>query len=433
MIAILTLIYVGLIWLLFFKLRLIEPNTKSYTGAVVVGVVVIGAILLAMNLFQPYSTNAVISQYVVQIAPQVTGQVTAVPVSPNQPLKKGDLLFTINRAPYQAAVDGLRAALVQSEQSAMGLQDTLDSAKANVVNADATLVNAHQKVKSLDAQLDAAIAAVDQVTAQRDLAKHEFDRVAAAKVQDFGSVSDAVLDAKRQSLLAYDEALLQAKAQQVNAQAAVDAVLDGKNTVVVQAEAQLTDARAMESKAQLAFDSVIDGENTAVAQVRAQLRQAEINLGFTTVTAPANGFVTNLQLREGYVAGAGQPVMTFVDTSERYLIAPLSQNVVRHVEVGNDVEVALELYPGRILNGTVDSIIWASGEGQGDPSGSLPDVDTLQGGTALAVRVNFPDLPLTLELPVGAGGRAAIYTSKGKPFRIIRKVIIRMYTWLNYF
>ena len=58
---------------------------------------------------------------------------------------------------------------------------------------------------------------------------------------------------------------------------------------------------------------------------------------------------------------------------------------------------------------------------------------TLQGGTALAVRVNFPDLPQTLELPVGAGGRAAIYTSKGKPFRIIRKVIIRMYTWLNYF
>jgi len=433
MIAILTLIYVGLIWLLFFKLKLIEPNTRSYIGAAVVGVVVIGAILLAMNLFQPYSTNAVISQYVVQIAPQVTGQVTAVPVSANQPVEKGDVLFTIDPEPFQAAVDGLRAALVQSEQSAKGLQDTLDSAKANVVNADATLVNAHQQVKSLDAQLDAAIAAVDQVTAQRDLAKSEYERVEAAKKQDPGSISDAAVDSKRQALLAQEESILQAIARQVNAQAAVDSVLDGKNTVVVQGEAQLADARAMESKAQLALDSVIDGENTSVAQVRAQLRQAEINLGFTTITAPADGFVTNLQLREGYLAGAGQPVMTFVDTSERYLIAPLSQNVVRHVEVGNDVEVALELYPGRILNGTVDNIIWASGEGQGSPSGSLPDVDTLQGGTALAVRVNFPDLPQTLELPVGAGGRAAIYTSKGKPFRIIRKVIIRMYTWLNYF
>ena len=433
MIAILTLIYCGLIWLLFFKLKLVEPNVRSYTAAAIVGVVVIGGILLAMNLFQPYSTNAVISQYVVQIAPQVTGQVTAVPASPNQPIKRDDVLFTINPAPFQATVDGLEAALVQSEQSAKMLKDSLDSAKAGVVNARAALVNARQQVKSLEAQLDAATAAVDQVIAQRDLAEIEYERVVAAKLQDPGAVSDAVVDAKRQSLLSVEESLLQAIAAQVNAQAAVDAVLDGKNTVVLQAEAQLVNARAMESQAQLAFDSVIDGENTSVAQVRAQLDQAEINLAFTTVAAPADGFVTNLQLRVGSAAQAGQPVMSFIDTSERYLIAPLGQNVVRHVEVGNDVEVALELYPGRILNGIVESIIWASGEGQGNPSGTLPDVASLQGGTALAVRVGFPDLPQTLELPVGAGGRAAIYTSKGKPFRIIRKVIIRMYSWLNYF
>ena len=52
MIAILTLIYVGLIWLLFFKLKLIEPNAKSYTAAAIVGVVVVGAILLAVNVPQ---------------------------------------------------------------------------------------------------------------------------------------------------------------------------------------------------------------------------------------------------------------------------------------------------------------------------------------------------------------------------------------------
>jgi multidrug resistance efflux pump len=433
MIVILSLTYAGLIWLLFFKFKLIEPNVKSYTGAAIVGVVVIGAILLAMNVFQPYSTNAVISQYVVQIAPQVSGEVTSVPVSANQPIEKGDVLFTIDPAPFQATVDGSRAALVQSEQSAKMLDDNLDSAKANVVKANAALVDSRQQVTSLDANLDAAKAAVEQVTAQRDLARSEYDRVAAAKQQDPGAVSDAVIDDKRQGLFAFEESLAQAVSRRVQAQAAVEAVLNGENTVVVQAQAQLADARAAESKAQLALESVIDGENTSVAQVRAQLRQAEINLSYTTVAAPAGGFVTNLQLREGYVARAGQPVMSFVDTSERYLVAALSQNVVRHVEVGNDVEVALQLYPGAILNGTVESIIWASGEGQSDPSGSLPDIDTLQGGTALAVRVTFPDLPQTLELPVGAGGRAAIYTEKGKPFRIIRKVIIRMYTWLNYF
>jgi len=433
MITILSMCYAGLIWLLFFKFKLVEPNAKSYTGAAVVGVVVIGAILLAMNVFQPYSTSAVVSQYVVQIAPQVTGQVTAVPVSANQPIKKGDVLFKIDPAPFQAVVDGSRAALVQSEQSAAMLKDTLDSAKANVVNANADVVNARQKVTSLDAHLDAAIGAVEQVTAQRDLANSDYGRVAEAKQQDPGAVSDAAVDAKRQTLVAVEESLLQAIARRVEAQAAIDARWNGRNTVVVQADAQLADARAAESKAQLALDSVIDGENTTVAQVRAQLRQAEINLSYTTVAAPADGFVTNLQLREGYVARAEQPVMSFVDTSERYLVAALSQNVIRHVEVGNDVEVALQLYPGRILKGTVESIIWASGEGQSDPSGSLPNFDAMKGGTTLAVRVTFPDVPQSLELPVGAGGRAAIYTDRGKPLSIIRKVTIRMYTWLNYF
>jgi len=217
------------------------------------------------------------------------------------------------------------------------------------------------------------------------------------------------------------------------ARTAVNSVLGGENTIVVQAQAQLDSAEAAESKARLALESVIDGENTAVAQTGAQLRNAELNLSFTTIYAPTDGFVTSLYLREGFMVGPRAPVMTLVDTSERYLVAPLGQNVVRHVEEGNDVEVALVLYPGKILEGTVDSIIWATGEGQGDPSGALPAADMVTGGTALAVRVSFPDLPADLELPVGAGGRAAIYTAKGKPLSVIRKITLRMYSWLNYF
>jgi len=85
-IAILSGLYAGLIWLLFFKLKLIEPNAKSYTVAAIVGVVVIGLILLGMNLFQPYWTSAVVSQYVVQIPPRVSGLVTKVDVRTNVPV-----------------------------------------------------------------------------------------------------------------------------------------------------------------------------------------------------------------------------------------------------------------------------------------------------------------------------------------------------------
>jgi len=426
-------LYVGIIWLLFFKLEIVEPNAKSYTAAAIIGVVIVGAILLAANLFQPYSKSAVVSQYVVQIAPRVSGLVTKIDVRPNVPVKKGDVLFEIDPRPFQATVDGLKATLVQAEQNAKMLKENFATAQANVTNARAALVNSRQQVKKFEANLAAATANVSQVEAQRDLAQLNYDRVAAAKEEDPGSIADATVDAKRQALLGMEDALAKAIASEAEARAAVDAVLDGENTLILQGQAQLDSAEAAESKARLALESVIDGENTAVAQTRAQLRNAELNLSFTTVYAPADGFVTNLQLREGFVVGSGAPVMTFIDTSERYLVAPLGQNVVRHVEEGDDVEVALELYPGLILEGTVDSVIWATGEGQGAPSGVLPSVASVTGGTALAVRVGFPDLPADLELPVGAGGRAAIYTAKAKPLRIIRKITLRMYSWLNYF
>ena len=200
-----------------------------------------------------------------------------------------------------------------------------------------------------------------------------------------------------------------------------------------QIESSLATAAPTESKAQLALASVINGENTSVAQIRAQLRQAQLNLSWTTISAPAEGFVTNLQLREGFIVRSAAPVMTFVDTSEQYVIVPLSQNTIRHVEPGNTAEVALRLYPGRIFNGTVESVAWASGEGQGDPSGTLPSVASLTPGTAFAVRVTLDDFPAGMELPIGAGGAAAIFSEGGKPLRIIRQVTIRMYTWLNYF
>jgi multidrug resistance efflux pump len=426
-------LYAGIIWLLFFKLKLVEPNAKSYTAAAIIGVVIVGAILLAANLFQPYSKSAVVSQYVVQVAPRVSGMVTRIDARPNVPVKKGDILFELDPRPFQATVDGLKAALVQAEQNAKMLEANLDSAQANVANTRAALVNSHQRVKQFQAALAAATANVAQVTAERDLAQLNYDRVVAAKEEDPGAIADATVDARRQSLIGLEDSLAKAIANEAEARVAVEAVLDGENTLVLQAQAQLDSAEAAESKARLALESVIDGENTAVVETRAQLRNAELNLSFTKIYAPTDGFVTNLQLREGFTVGARAPVMTLIDSSERYLVAPLGQNVVRHVEEGDDVEVALVLYPGKILEGTVDSIIWASREGQGDPSGALPQADAVTGGTALAVRVSFPDLSPDLELPVGAGGRAAIYTAKGKPLRVIRKITLRMYSWLNYF
>ena len=92
-----------------FKIFKIPLNKWSVPTAVLGGVVLIGALILAMNYNHPYSEMA--RQYFVTtpIVPNVTGQVTEVPVSGNQPLAKGDILFKLDPTPFEARVNALKA------------------------------------------------------------------------------------------------------------------------------------------------------------------------------------------------------------------------------------------------------------------------------------------------------------------------------------
>ena len=124
--------------------------------------------------------------------------------------------------------------------------------------------------------------------------------------------------------------------------------------------------------------------------------------------------------------------MTFVCEAEGFVVATFAQNALRHIKPGNPVEIALDMHPGEILTGEVQSVIWITGEGQLSPSGQMPELKTLDPKGRFAVRLKVDEESLQYRLPAGAGGAAAVYTAKAKPTHIIRKVMIRMYTWLNY-
>ena len=109
------------------------------------------------------------------------------------------------------------------------------------------------------------------------------------------------------------------------------------------------------------------------ATTQAQLDNAKWDLSQTTVLAPGNGTMVNVMLRPGFFV-AGMPfneVMTFVD-DEYQIFALFGQNELHQVEPGNEAEITLDTYPGRIIKAHVDSIIWAQSQGQIDASGNLP-------------------------------------------------------------
>ena len=107
--AILLGIYSFFVWLIFIKFKWLPWNSTSKTIVVIIPIVGMAATILTLNVVAPSSNDIRIVKYVVQVVPQVRGRVVSVPVEPNRPVKKGELLFRIDPTPYQIQLDAARA------------------------------------------------------------------------------------------------------------------------------------------------------------------------------------------------------------------------------------------------------------------------------------------------------------------------------------
>lgn len=178
----------------------------------------------------------------------------------------------------------------------------------------------------------------------------------------------------------------------------------------------------------------LDRSRAKMESTRAQLDGAKYNLEQTTVRAPGDGVMTNVEaLRPGarVVAAPVRQSMAFVDNSKRIVAAQIQQIYIRYIEPGQPAEIAFKMYPGKVYSATVESITPGSAHGQVGPTGLLPGAVPETHGP-LFVRLTLDDEQFASSLPAGATGEVAIYSPKGKPAQIIRKVMIRMSAIKNY-
>jgi RND family efflux transporter MFP subunit len=144
----LVLIYVGLLFLLM-KMGKVPNSSTAWLTVIPYVVLLLVALIIPMQWGAPAGSARVLT-YSVAIVPNVAGQVTEVPVEPNVPLKKGDILFRIDPTPYQAAVDGLKAQL--------RLAETRFEQTKQLVAQDAGSV---YELQSYEAQIDGLNAQID--------------------------------------------------------------------------------------------------------------------------------------------------------------------------------------------------------------------------------------------------------------------------------
>jgi multidrug resistance efflux pump len=425
MVAFLTLIYAAIVVLLF-KLKLVKPSPVSIACCIVAGIILLGGVVVAWTLSAPMSPRVVTTQFVIQLVPYVKGQVKKIHAQGLVPVKKGALLLEINPENYQYTVNQATAQLQSAKDNVKQSTAGLQAAQANVMKSRAGVIQARAAVDQAIAALANAQAALIHARVLDDLAKTEEQIALNLQKADAGAISELKVAKAVQNRQTKDAGVTQATAG-VGEATAAKAQADAGLGVAQSAQQQ---AEAAERQSTFALQMA----NSNVTAVQAQLDNAQFDLTQCKMFAPSDGYVVNWQVQEGTMlvpmpmAAAG----TFVSTADTTIAASFPQNHLMNVHPGDDVEVVLDPYPGRLFKAKVDEVIPATGEGQYMVSGQIPLASKVgsQGLLAVKIRLTDPDPPPSL--PLGAGGTVAIYTTEGKPVHVISKVAIRMKKWLLY-
>ncbi|HTP72514.1 MAG TPA: HlyD family secretion protein [Burkholderiaceae bacterium] len=379
----LLLIYSFFVWLIFIKFKWLPWNITSQVIVVTIPVIALTMLILFLNIGAPSSHDVRVINYSVQIVPRVTGRVTEVPVEPNRPVKKGDVLFKIDPVPFQLKVR---------------------AAQANVEQLRAKLIGNKANQRSYEEQVKEVAKRKAAVISKLELAR--------LRVKQYGELASTGAAPRFE--------LEQAQAEVASLSDEIAALNASETQAVVKTQARTKDGEQDE----------VARTKAEIASAEAQLADAQWELDQTTVYAPNDGTVVNLQLRPGQVSAAlpMAPVMTFVENGQ-WVIALFAQNEVRKVQPGQEAEIALQMYPGRIIKCKVDSVVWATAGGLVPVLGNGPNIGGIPPG-ALAVRL-FPD-DKDLFIAAGARGFGAIYTDYAEMIHILRKVFMRVSAKLDW-
>jgi multidrug resistance efflux pump len=374
-------IYSFFAWLIFFKFKWLPWNIVSQVITITLPIIGLTVLILTLNVVAPSSADVRVINYVVSVNPRVAGLVTEVPIVPNRPIKKGDVLFRIDPTPYELDVKDYSAQLAQLR---------------------AQLVTAQANTRNLQGQLRAAIGSTQGVASKLELAK--------LRVKQFRDLSESGAGS------AFD--LEQAQADLANLQAQLDSTKASESQVREKLAAKTPDGDQDE----------VANVKAQIARVESQLANAKWSLEQTVYYAPADGTVVSLALRPGMMAVPfpALPAMNFVE-DEQWILAIYNQNEVRKIEPGQEAEIAFRMHPGRVVKAKVDSIMWATAQGQ-LPIGGMNATSGVAPipPNSLAVRLLTEGKDKDIFLASGARGHGAVYTESGEAIHILRKVILRI-------
>ncbi|WP_312072605.1 HlyD family secretion protein [Atlantibacter sp.] len=367
------LTYVALAWLIF-KIFKIPVNKWSVPTAALGGVFLVGALILLMNYNHPYTFTAQKAVISIPIVPQVTGVVIEVTQKQNQLIKKGEMLFRLDPTRYETRLKKLQADLVTAEYA----------------------------TKVLASQFQEALAITEQASAERDKFFKDYQRYLTGSRAKVNPFSERDIDTARQQYLSQEAVV----------------------------KASLADQQQIKSQ----INSRVFGEQSEVASLRAQVAEATYNLAQTVVRAPENGYVTQVLVRPGTYAAALplRPVMVFIPEQKRQVMAAFRQNSLLRLQPGDEAEVVFNALPGQVFPGKLVSISPIVPTGAYQSQGTLQTLNITPGGDGVIATIILDPNEEIDALPDGIYAQAAVYSDHFSHVSVMRKVLLRMTSWMHY-
>ncbi|MDG2932392.1 biotin/lipoyl-binding protein, partial [Vibrio parahaemolyticus] len=297
----------GLGWLMFVWVGLINFTPMDLSG---------GSVVQSPHVqLRPDSTN-------------VKGKVDHIYIKPNQQVEKGQLIYELDPTQYEIALN-------QANVSADSARVALATAKGDIEIEEANHEALVQDLETSKSQLEAA--KVDYKLQKKMLDRYvEQNRVVQNTIteSDIDKQSSAV-DMARHNVLTLEA---QIKKKQVD----------------------ISRAKLAIHKAELAVET----KQAELRQAEEQIAKAQWDLNSTKVHAPTDGFVTNFILREGQRVSMMPRINMY--TNEKYVLMRVNHQAIRNIKPGQPAEFSSSVYPGKIFSATVEGIVEATGESQGN-------------------------------------------------------------------
>lgn len=328
---------------------------------------------LVADRITPSSNQGRVRGRIVPVVPEVSGVIQDVLVQSNEIVIGGQPLLQINASDYELAVRQAEANLELAGQD-VGAQT------AGVAAAQAQLSNAQVILENVE------------------------------------------VDAARIFSLGEQQLIPQADVEHARTR------LDEARGDVATAEAELTRARQQLGP---------EGEaNPRVQAALVALENARLDLARTTVYSPTTGVIANLRVSAGYYANAGQPLLTFVSGEDVWIEAYMRENSIANIEAGDPVEIALDVAPGRVFDGEVDSVGYGIDTGADADVGVLPTISPaagwLRAPQRFPVTVRFTDESSRGLRREGGQADIVVYTGNNWLFNALAWISIRVKAYFSY-